>query len=471
MNKKTIISAAVCVLSLTAANYSAAQTYVQTPVTVSKEKVRGGDGKLYWSHVVMEKQTLFSIAKAYGVTVDDICKANPESHLQTEGLKKNTILLIPVIGTAAKQETAAKPADTKNQNTRQADQKKDDYTIHVAKWYEDIEDIAFKYSVPKDILMAYNGLSSSKLKSRQKIRIPSAEKVNEMVASKKYSHATHETAPVKTEKAETTHETVQEENNNSWNLKFSNATVNALLMLPMKASTSSPSESNMDFYSGVLLAVKDLSKEGISTDLSVYDVSGTNIPVTSDRLSASDFSIGPVNSDAVSKTLAIAPEGTYVISPLDHRTAGLAQSHSNMIQAPTSQGTQYRDLVKWLKSETHSGDKVLVISEKSAATNASVTLMNEVISDASLSCARYSYNILEGRNAANAIAALMTKTGTNRVIINSESEAFVNDAVRNLDMLVYRKYNVVLYSPSKIRSFETIDIENLHNLKTRVSTS
>lgn len=319
--------------------------------------------------------------------------------------------------------------------------------------------------------MAYNGLSSPKLKSRQKIRIPSAEKVNEMVASKKYSHATHETVPVKTEKAETTHETVQEENNNSWNLKFSNATVNALLMLPMKASTSSPSESNMDFYSGVLLAVKDLSKEGISTDLSVYDVSGTNIPVTSDRLSASDFSIGPVNSDAVSKTLAIAPEGTYVISPLDHRTAGLAQSHSNMIQAPTSQGTQYRDLVKWLKSETHSGDKVLVISEKSAATNASVTLMNEVISDASLSCARYSYNILEGRNAANAIAALMTKTGTNRVIINSESEAFVNDAVRNLDMLVYRKYNVVLYSPSKIRSFETIDIENLHNLKTRVSTS
>ena len=110
MNKKTIISAAVCVLSLTAANYSAAQTYVQTPVTVSKEKVRGGDGKLYWSHVVMEKQTLFSIAKAYGVTVDDICKANPESHLQTEGLKKNTILLIPVNGTASKQETAAKPA-------------------------------------------------------------------------------------------------------------------------------------------------------------------------------------------------------------------------------------------------------------------------------------------------------------------------------------------------------------------------
>ena len=38
-------------------------------------------------------------------------------------------------------------------------------------------------------------------------------------------------------------------------------------------------------------------------------------------------------------------------------------------------------------------------------------------------------------------------------------------------MLVYRKFNVVLYSPSKIKSFETIDVENLHNLKTRISTA
>lgn len=471
MNKKTIISAAVCVLSLTAANYSAAQTYVQTPVTVSKEKVRGGDGKLYWSHVVMEKQTLFSIAKAYGVTVDDICKANPESHLQTEGLKKNTILLIPVTGTASKQETAAKPADTKNQDTRQADpKKKDDYTIHVAKWYEDIEDIAFKYSVPKDILMAYNGLSSPKLKSRQKIRIPSAEKVNEMVASKKYSHATHETAPVKTEKAETPHETVQEENANSWNLKFSNATVNALLMLPMKASTSSPSESNMDFYSGVLLAVRHLAEQNIDTDLSVYDVAG-GVQVTADRLRHSDFAIGPISSQDMAKVLGIAPESTYIISPLDHKTASLVPSHRNLIQAPASQESQYLDLLKWIREERRSGDRIMVITEKGARATSGTALMDRLITESGLPYVTYSYNILQGRSAADAMTAHLTKSGTTRVIINSESEAFVNDVVRNLDMLVYRKNDVVLYSSSKIRSFETIDVENLHNLKTRISTA
>ena len=74
-----------------------AQTYIPTPVTVSKDKVKGSDGKVYWSHVVLEKQTLFSIAKAYGVKTDDILKANPNLDLGHEGLKKNSILLIPVV--------------------------------------------------------------------------------------------------------------------------------------------------------------------------------------------------------------------------------------------------------------------------------------------------------------------------------------------------------------------------------------
>ena len=43
-----------------------AQEYVSTPVTISKEKVKLND-KIYLSHVVLERQTLFSIAKAYGV--------------------------------------------------------------------------------------------------------------------------------------------------------------------------------------------------------------------------------------------------------------------------------------------------------------------------------------------------------------------------------------------------------------------
>ena len=61
-----------------------AQDYVPTPVTISKEKVRV-DGKLYYSHIVLERQTLYSICKAYGVNVEDIYSANPS--LIDTGLK------------------------------------------------------------------------------------------------------------------------------------------------------------------------------------------------------------------------------------------------------------------------------------------------------------------------------------------------------------------------------------------------
>jgi hypothetical protein len=64
----------------------------------------------------------------------------------------------------------------------------------------------------------------------------------------------------------------------------------------------------------------------------------------------------------------------------------------------------------------------------------------------------------------------MTKTGTHRVIIESESEAWVNDLVRNLAIL-NRRAKITLYSPSKIRSFESIDAESLYKNSLHVCLS
>ncbi len=468
--RKTIFSAAICAACLCGSPSTYAQTYTQTPVTVSKEKVKGSDGKIYWSHVVLEKQTLFSIAKAYGVTVNDIIKANPDIDLKDEGLKKNAIILIPATGTASTPKASEPQAEQKPQAEKTSVKADDGETVHVVKWFEDIDDIAIKYSVPVDILMEYNGLTSKKLKNRQKLRIPSASEVrrlSERHPSVQPRQEEHNATPAET----TGKDDKKDGKDNAYEAFRPASSVNALLMLPFNASSASPSETNLDFYSGVLMAVKDLSEEGISIDLSTYDVAGNNMPVTTDRFRASDFSIGPVNTEGITKALSAAPDRTFIISPLDHRTASLVSSHKNLIQAPASQEMQYNDLLKWLKSEKAGGDKFIVISEKGAAATSQITLMNRAIENSGLQCSRYSYNILEGRNAANTIGSLMTKTGTNRVIINSESEAFVNDAIRNLDMLVYRKFNVVLYSQSKVRSFETIDVDNLHNLKTRISTA
>ena len=80
------------------------------------------------------------------------------------------------------------------------------------------------------------------------------------------------------------------------------------------------------------------------------------------------------------------------------------------------------------------------------------------------------YSILEGRNVTTSLEYIMTESGTNRVYIASDSEAFVNDVVRNLNLMIYKKYDVVLYAPSRIRNYETIEVENFHNTSLHIST-
>ena len=70
------IYALSAILMLTAPAGLSAQDYNNTPVAVSKEKVKVG-GKVCFSHIVLEKQTLYSISKAYNVTIDDIYQFNP----------------------------------------------------------------------------------------------------------------------------------------------------------------------------------------------------------------------------------------------------------------------------------------------------------------------------------------------------------------------------------------------------------
>ena len=80
----------VIVTMISAAANAYAQEYVSTPVSISKEKVKV-NGKVCYSHIVLEKQTLYSIAKAYNASLDEIYSLNPT--LKETGLKKNSIIL------------------------------------------------------------------------------------------------------------------------------------------------------------------------------------------------------------------------------------------------------------------------------------------------------------------------------------------------------------------------------------------
>ena len=110
-----------------------------------------------------------------------------------------------------------------------------------------------------------------------------------------------------------------------------------------------------------------------------------------------------------------------------------------------------------------------MIYEKGARNIEELASMNSILEKDGIAFHSFSYSILEGRDIQQPLKGMMTTGAANRVLVMSESEAFVNDVVRNLNLLIHDKYDIVLYGPSKIRSFETIEVDNLHNTKLHTS--
>lgn len=468
------ILAVALMLSLTAQQRLYAQTYVNTPVEISKEKVRI-DGKICYSHIVLERQTLYSISKAYGVTLEDIYRFNPT--VKEVGLKKNSIIIIPSqdaikssvtvqMPEPAKTPEATKeePAVKRPEKPRQAPEvkapvKEKTKRIHIAKWYEDLDVIAEQYGVTVDDIMKANNLTGRKLVKRQKLIIP-------------YPGEEIDTKPaVAAEVAEVLEAPADEviaEAVDSVTIEPVSK-VNLSLVMPLTNSEGEPHRNNMDFYCGALLAVYDMANEGIDCNLNVCDIMNADSGFDMESLTKSDMIIGPVSTADLTRMFNAVPAGTTVVSPLDPRAEKLITEHSSMIQIPTPHQVQNRDLIKWMEEDFTEGDRAVMITEKGARQTGIVNIMKEALDSSSLAYQTFSYSILEGRDVTEALTGLMSEEGKNRIVIASESEAFVNDVVRNLNLLIYNNLDIVLYAPSKIRGFDTIEVENLHKTSTHVS--
>ena len=452
MNIALTVLTAVMLSVLSPAD-SYAQEYISTPVSISKEKVRVG-GKLCYSHIVLEKQTLFSIAKAYNVTVEEIYEFNPT--LKETGLKKNSIILIPSKEAEVVEPAASMPVEVKKKKAK----------THTVKWYEDIEVIAEKYGVTVDAIMKANDLTERKVTKRQKLTIPEPGEYAEEESGIDVEDQDIEDGAEGI--AEDSESGVSHDAESEWMFAPKND-VKVTLILPLNTSTGNVSRNNMDFYGGVLLAIKDLADAGVSTELNVYDSSDSSHPIVSEDIESSDIVIGPVSSADLGRMLDAETKPDMIISPLDQRAETFARTNSNFIQAPTPHYVQYQDLLDWMKEDTAAGDKLIMITEKGARATDSVSQLTQLADSSGIGFIPFSYSILEGRDITTPLTELMTAEGTNRVLIASDSEAFVNDVVRNLNILVYNKMNIVLYAPARIRNFETIEVENLHNTSLHTS--
>ena len=314
--------------------------------------------------------------------------------------------------------------------------------------------------------MAANNLTDKKLSNRQKLIIPSVTQAPEPIET---ADATIEETKVDNEGTEESEITSGiDESQFEW-VELPSKPIHATVLLPLRNAEGKLSRNNMDFYCGAMLAVHDQAQKGINIDVTTYDIADQSVLVSKEDIENSDLIIGPISAADQTRLLQTSDKRGAMISPLDPRSEKLIMEYNDLIQAPTPHHIQYQDLINWIKEEMGENDKVIMFAERTARVNEAVNTMKEVMDSSGIDYTPFVYSILEGRDILEPLKEMMTLEATNRIYIASESEAFVNDVVRNLNLMLLENYDVVLYAPSKIRSFETIEVEHFHKTSMRVS--
>jgi LysM repeat protein len=186
-------------------------------------------------HTVERGQTVYSLAKMYNVTVDDIYRLNPDSRTM---IRDGQQLKIP--------------------------QQSGSYIFHTIQPQETLYGVSKRYDMKGEDIVAVNpGLSVATFQIGKIIRIPvnrvttPVQGGNETLNSNKTNSLLYQTQPVR-----------------------AISPVKIALILPFDAKGKKDSRM-VEYYEGFLLALKELKSRGISVNLQVYD-SGTG----ADKLAA-----------------------------------------------------------------------------------------------------------------------------------------------------------------------------------------
>lgn len=231
------------------------------------------------------------------------------------------------------------------------------------------------------------------------------------------------------------------------------------LVLPLQASTQKPSENFLDFYSGALLALREMGAAGLKADLQVYDSADSKTTVPQSLIDESDVIIGPVSYEELESAAALC-NGKVLISPLEPKAAALAAAGA-VVQAPSGWSAQVDELVQWVREELPVGDVLYVIQDTTALTpgGQSAYLLERLQARG----VRY-------RSVASVEELPLESKQKIRVTVASEQDSFITATVRGLGIEGARGGNIIFYGTARMRT-NGIAQTDLHNMEARMALS
>lgn len=420
----------------------------QVKVTISDQIVSVKGEKMY-VHNVKKGETIYSICKAYNITSDELQRHNP---IISDGLKAGQLLYIPVsaLNSAKKQESDVTVTEENPQN-----QEPQNYLTHKVKWYEDLDEIAEKYGVTPEEILAFNNIKKKrKVKTGMELKIPIKQKSEPYIA---------ETDPSgKTDNPETDPEPVETDTTTTPEYTYDNYTMPVVdktktrtitLLLPLN-SEGKANANYMDFYSGALMALEQIKRDGGNIHLNVIDYASDNLTsiAESGKIEESDMIIGPIRYDALKEFMPVANRLRIpVISPLDAAADSLLEESPYLFQAALSKKRQAEAMAEMIaeKYRTCQNPNVILVYNSESSMGPLGDMLKTALEERGI----YVDN-------AGGIGALsyMRRDRENVVIILTTAESYAAEALRNLDIKMIPPEKVVLFANSRWKGFETLDM-------------
>ncbi|GAB4150780.1 MAG: LysM peptidoglycan-binding domain-containing protein [Bacteroidia bacterium] len=398
------------------------------------------DGKKYYLHTVEKGQTLYAIAKAYDLTVNDVVMENPDA---LNGIRNGQVLRIPAQKPVTKNNTAVQPKDTSS------------FIIHKVEPGQTLYSLTKKYNVTEEQLNILNPELKNGLKVGMELKIPvkkSAVPVN--------------TLPVPAVNKDTV---VAGEKKDVYNVA---------LMLPLQLWNTdniepdkmekdpniqwpAKSEAAVQFYEGALLAVDSMKKAGMKVKLHVYDIDDADSGKVDKVLSKPEFVsmdliIGPLSPGPFQQVAQFAKERHIaVISPVSPANKVLFKQPQALKIMPSS-STQMEVMAEYI-AEKHKSDNVILLTNSSAKDQAAAMSFknhyNKIQKD----------SVRTNKGVAG-LESLLKKDKLNVIVVPSLSQAYVTDLLRSLKSLS-ENYSIMVFGMSAWMSYENIDPEYLEALQ------
>ncbi|MDC0629511.1 LysM peptidoglycan-binding domain-containing protein [Flavobacteriaceae bacterium] len=454
----------------------------------------------YKVHRVRRKETLFSIAQKYDLTVEDIKAHNKE--LYSKNLRSGNKIYIP------KFKLIPKPSVNIIQK----------YTVLAkeGKWR-----IAYKFGISVPELEALNPNMGLYPKAGEILNVPNiAESEEKTIQDKQFSYYTvkpkegfyrleKKLGVTKIQLEALNPELVQQGLKLGMVLKIPKTSIqniaseffpavnladslvnfstkNIALLLPFKAKSIDFDSLKLskdqlkrdgyinistDFYAGVVMAIDSAKRLGISTKLNVFDTNASPLDLKTHLLQTDlsnfDAILGPITPQNLELTAKYAKKDNVpVVSPFVKTKA----VHSNLFQTLPDENWMRTKMINYVKSDTIPRNTLIIYDAKNIAT---AKYLKASIPDAALLTSEKNEDGSEQFYLMLDAVQPVLLPGRTIVFLESNNEGFVSNvtsmlnAMNGITILLDEEENeteidreIILMTTSKNRAFDGVNVSN-----------